>query len=88
MNEGFLNSKMADVCLSLGSSLRVTPAADMPSLVAERNKKLVIVNLQRTPLDSMAYLCIHALCDTVMEKLAEKLELTIPKFTLTRRVKI
>lgn len=45
MNDGFKNSKMADVCLSLGSSLRVTPAADMPAMVAERNKKLVIVNL-------------------------------------------
>lgn len=45
MGDGFWHSKKADVCLSLGSSLRVTPAADMPALVGERNKKLVIVNL-------------------------------------------
>ena len=86
MKDGFDNSKKADVCLSLGSSLRVTPAADMPAMVGERNKKLVIVNLQKTPLDSIAFLCIHAFCDTVMEKLAKKLELTIPKFILIRRI--
>eukprot|EP01022_Parablepharisma_sp_SALTPOND_P033933 TRINITY_DN8_c1_g1_i1.p4 TRINITY_DN8_c1_g1~~TRINITY_DN8_c1_g1_i1.p4 ORF type:complete len:242 (+),score=15.20 TRINITY_DN8_c1_g1_i1:3760-4485(+) len=43
LNEGFKQSKLADLCLSMGSSLRVTPAADMPATVAEHGGKLVIV---------------------------------------------
>jgi len=85
MRDGFKNAKLADVCLALGSSLRVTPAADMPAIVGEKHK-LVIVNLQKTPLDSVAFLNIHAFCDIVMEKLAAKLGINIPKFILRRRI--
>lgn len=42
---GFENSKKADLCLVLGSSLRVTPAANMPEIVGKNKKNLVIVNL-------------------------------------------
>lgn len=35
----------------------------MPQRVGERKKNLVIVNLQKTPLDSIASLRINALCD-------------------------
>lgn len=45
MEDGFLNSRLADLHLVLGSSLRVTPAADMPLATAEMGNKLVIVNL-------------------------------------------
>lgn len=37
-----------------GSSCRVTPAADLPEAVSLRGGSLVIVNLQRTPLDGLA----------------------------------
>ena len=40
---GFDNCLKADVCLAMGSSLRVTPAADMPAQTAEKGAKLVIV---------------------------------------------
>jgi NAD-dependent SIR2 family protein deacetylase len=33
MDAGFKNSEKADLCLAMGSSLRVTPAADMPKIV-------------------------------------------------------
>jgi NAD-dependent histone deacetylase SIR2 len=48
MNEGFAHSYEADLCLAMGSSLRVTPAANMPEAVGKNKKKgknLVIVNL-------------------------------------------
>ena len=51
LEDGFKNAEKADLCLVLGSSLTVTPAADMPRKVAERKKKLVVCNLQKTPLD-------------------------------------
>ncbi len=35
----------SDLCIVLGSSLTVTPAANMPWEVGKRKQKLVIVNL-------------------------------------------
>lgn len=40
---GFGHSNAADLHLVMGSSLRVTPAADMPMNTFERGGKLVIV---------------------------------------------
>lgn len=68
----------------MGSSLRVTPAADIPKTVFENNGKLVIVNLQKTPLDAYAALNIHARCDDVMNRLMEKLNIEIPKWKIVR----
>jgi len=67
--------------------LRVTPAADMPAETAKNGGRLVIVNLQSTPLDSKAFR-INGLIDDVMNRLMAKLDLTIPKFELKRRVAI
>jgi NAD-dependent SIR2 family protein deacetylase len=52
----------------MGSSLTVTPAADMPKLVGQIGK-LIIVNLQKTPLDQYAFLRVNALCDDFMKLL-------------------
>ena len=87
INLGFEHAEKADLCLAMGSSLRVTPAANMPKIVGKsKGGKLVIVNLQKTPLDCYADLRINAMTDTVMEKLMQKLRMTIPDFLLTRRI--
>lgn len=52
----------------MGSSLTVTPAAHIPKEVSKKGK-LIIVNLQKTPLDDLAYFKINGLCDDVMRKL-------------------
>jgi NAD-dependent SIR2 family protein deacetylase len=67
----------------MGSSLTVTPAADIPKHVG-KNGKLVIVNLQSTPLDKYAFLRINALCDDVMIRLCEKMKLKVNEFILHR----
>ena len=47
VQRGFEESEQADLCICLGSSLTVTPAADMPKLVGKKkDANLVIVNLQ------------------------------------------
>lgn len=56
LNNAFNHAECADLCLTMGSSLRVTPAADVPKTVFENGGKLVIVNLQKTPLDAYAAL--------------------------------
>ena len=66
----------------------MTPAADIPRTVGEREKKLVIGNLQRTPLHSIATMKIHAFSDTIMEGLMERLGIPIPPWIVRRRVRI
>jgi mono-ADP-ribosyltransferase sirtuin 6 len=54
LREAFEHARRADVCIVLGSSLTVTPAADCPRDTHAHGGKLVICNLQRTPLDDLA----------------------------------
>ena len=42
---GFHNCRIADLCLVMGTSLRVTPAADMPMETVANKGNLVICNL-------------------------------------------
>ena len=49
-----------------------------------KKQRLVIVNLQKTPLDYLASLRINGKCDDVMKLLMSKLSLEIPEFRLTR----
>jgi len=79
------NAEQADLCLILGSSLKVEAAADMPRETLARGGKLVIVNLQKTPLDKDS-LRINGFIDDVMSRLMKKLNLEIPEFTLIRRI--
>lgn len=80
LDAGFQNGAMSDLCVAMGSSLRVTPAADMPLECARNGGNLVICNLQKTKLDQYATLCIHAKCDDIMQLLMKKLGYAIPEW--------
>ena len=95
------NTEKCDLMLSLGSSLTVTPAADMPEAVGlewdlERLKypdkepvhNLCIVNLQKTDKDQYCSIRIFAKIDDVMVGLMKELEIEIPKWYLQKYVKI
>jgi NAD-dependent deacetylase len=47
-------SREADLFFAIGSSLVVTPAADLPVLAKESGARLVIINREPTPLDGLA----------------------------------
>ncbi|MCI0332474.1 MAG: Sir2 family NAD-dependent protein deacetylase [Planctomycetes bacterium] len=47
-------SRDADLMLAIGSSLVVTPAADLPRITRERGGRFVIINRDPTPLDEIA----------------------------------
>ncbi|MDO9710226.1 SIR2 family NAD-dependent protein deacylase [Paracraurococcus lichenis] len=49
----------ADLCLVLGSSLVVYPAAGFPEMAKRMGARLAIVNRQETPLDDIADLVVH-----------------------------
>jgi NAD-dependent deacetylase len=73
MDEATALASEADVCLSLGSSLVVEPAAGFPRFAKFSGAKLIIINKTETPLDAMADLVIReGIGDTlsaVMERL-------------------
>jgi mono-ADP-ribosyltransferase sirtuin 6 len=61
--------QLADLVLTLGTSLRIEPAASLPTLA----KQFVIINLQETPYDEQAALIVRAPVDDVMQTLIEGL---------------
>ncbi|CAF3651635.1 unnamed protein product [Rotaria sp. Silwood1] len=88
LDKAFDHAEQADLCLVLGSSLTVTPAADIPERVVERKQKLVIGNLQRTPLHKVATLNIHAFSDAIMKGIMERLNIPIPTWIVRRRIHV
>ena len=59
MAEAIRLAGLCDLCIVLGSSLVVYPAASVPVHAARRGARLIIVNRDPTPLDDQADLVIH-----------------------------
>jgi NAD-dependent SIR2 family protein deacetylase len=54
LEESFWHSQNCDLFVVVGSSLVVTPAADMPAVAHKSRARLVIINQGETPLDRLA----------------------------------
>lgn len=52
----YWHSQHCDLFIVVGSSLVVTPAADMPGIALEHGARLVIINQGETPFDRVAHL--------------------------------
>ena len=61
----------ADLFLAIGSSLVVYPAAAFPVLAKEKGARLVIINREATPLDSIADMVINGEIAEVMHAVRE-----------------
>jgi mono-ADP-ribosyltransferase sirtuin 6 len=90
LQTAYRHAKAADLCLVLGSSLTVTPASDVPATVCKKRKaRLVICNLQETPLDYLSdEIRVHAKTDDLMVRVMADLGISIPSFILHRRMRI
>ena len=53
-------ARQSDLFIAIGSSLVVTPAANLPAIAKQGGGRLVIVNRDATPLDSIADLVVNA----------------------------
>lgn len=56
MTDSYWHSEHCDLFLVVGSSLVVTPAADMPKVALEHSARPVIINQGETPFDRLAHL--------------------------------
>lgn len=81
-------ARLADLCIVLGSSLRVYPAADIPGEMIKRGAKVVIVNLQKTPLSRKCAMEVHSRIDSLIAGLMKQLGFEIPPFKLKRCIAI
>ncbi len=56
LSDSYHHSQNCDLFIVVGSSLVVTPAADMPRIALESGARLVIINKGETPYDPVAHL--------------------------------
>jgi len=70
----FEHSGKSDLFLVVGSSLVVTPAADMPAQALRAGAKLVIINEGKTPFDRYAHLRFFEPIGAVVPRAVERLK--------------
>jgi len=85
LQKSIQQSRKADLRLVLGTSLRVSPANKLPFEALDKDKKAIIVNLQKTPYDDIAHLRIFAKTDDFLTLVMKELNLQIPKFELDEK---
>ncbi len=77
LTEAAYRSRSCDLCIVVGSTLVVYPAAYMPIYAVDSGAKLVIVNLSSTPMDEQATVLIRAKAGETMtgviKRVTEKL---------------
>jgi len=71
LHESFDHSQKCDLFLVVGSSLVVTPAANMPRVAYEAGARLVIINQGETPLDRIAHLRFEEGINEILPKAVE-----------------
>lgn len=69
--------KKSQLSITLGTSLQILPAANLPLLTKKNNGKLVIINLQPTKHDKKADLRIYGYIDNIMRKVMEAIDIKV-----------
>jgi NAD-dependent deacetylase len=77
-------SREADLFFAIGSSLVVTPAADLPVFAKESGARLVIINREPTPLDSLADAVLRCAIGDCMEAIDRLIVATSSDASLER----
>ncbi|NNG06349.1 MAG: sigma factor regulator FecR, partial [Desulfobacteraceae bacterium] len=73
MAQSLRHARDCDLCIVLGSSLVVYPAASIPIQAVETGAKLMIINRDETALDPHAALTIHDSVAKTLGQIMEKL---------------
>ena len=81
-------SMIGDLHVCMGSSMRVSPANQMPMMTKAAGGKIVMMNLQKTPIDDSCDLIIHETIDKIMTLTMKKLGIPIPDFRRFYRLKL
>jgi NAD-dependent deacetylase len=76
LQEAIRRAQNCDLCIVIGSTLVIYPAAYIPTYAGEAGAKLAIVNLTPTPFDHYAAVVIRGKAGEVMSKVMEKVRLS------------
>ncbi len=76
LNLAFEYASICDLCIVLGSSLVVYPAASVPSHAVQHGAKLIIINRDPTPFDGDAELVIH---ESISKAFGDMVDLALSK---------
>jgi len=79
LEEAFELATDADLCLAIGSSLVVEPAASIPLQTKRESGRLIIINRDETPLDPIADIVIHQSIGETLSQAAIHLGLRSPQ---------
>ncbi len=72
MDRAFHWAARCDLCMVLGSSLVVYPAASVPMEAARAGARLIIINRDETPMDARADLVIHGSLTSVLGSMVDE----------------
>jgi NAD-dependent deacetylase len=72
-NEATAEARRCDLMLVAGSSLEVTPAADIPPMAVDHGAKAIVINLVPIPFDSRADVVIHGDMAEVLPRIVDAL---------------
>jgi NAD-dependent SIR2 family protein deacetylase len=75
----FEHSRKSDLFIVVGSSLVVTPAADMPAEALAAGAKLVIINEGKTPFDRHAHLRFFEAIGAILPRAVKRLKVLMGK---------
>jgi NAD-dependent deacetylase len=79
LEESIRRSENSDVFFVIGSSLVVTPAANMPGYAKRNKAKLIILNKGDTPYDDVADLRFDDLIENILPPIIEKVKYLLNK---------
>ena len=79
LEESVIRSQNCDVFFVIGSSLVVTPAANMPGIAKRNGAKLILLNKGATPYDSVADIRFDNLIEEVLPPIMEKVREMVNK---------
>jgi NAD-dependent deacetylase len=74
LQEAGQRASEADVCLVIGSTLVVYPAAYIPLYAVRAGARLILINLSKTPMDRQADILINAKAGEAMTAILEALK--------------
>ena len=69
LEEAIKVTNECDLFLAIGSSLVVHPAASLPMMAKEKGAKLIIINKDPTPLDSIADIVFHSSASEILDRI-------------------
>jgi len=75
LTDSYWHSQNCDLFIVAGSSLVVTPAADMPGVALQSGARLVIINQGETPLDRAAHLRFGERTGEVLSPAVDRLKM-------------